>query len=44
MPKSVGVDEGNLWGDYYYLEALTRRLVPGWESPWWVAPAPGAVR
>ncbi|WP_263119460.1 glycoside hydrolase family 88 protein [Cellulomonas sp. RIT-PI-Y] len=36
MPKGVGVDEGNLWGDYYYLEALTRRLVPGWESPWWV--------
>jgi unsaturated chondroitin disaccharide hydrolase len=44
MPKSVGVDEGNLWGDYYYLEALTRRLVAGWASPWWVAPAPGAVR
>ncbi len=39
MPKSVGVDEGNLWGDYYYLEALTRRLLPGWESVWWVAPA-----
>lgn len=37
QPKSVGVDEGNLWGDYYYLEALTRRLVPEWESPWWVA-------
>ncbi|WP_448062336.1 glycoside hydrolase family 88 protein [Cellulomonas hominis] len=36
MPKSVGVDEGNLWGDYYYLEALTRRLLPEWEPSWWV--------
>jgi unsaturated chondroitin disaccharide hydrolase len=34
MPKRIGVDEGTLWGDYYYLEALTRRLVPGWRSPW----------
>ena len=29
-PKSVGVDEGNLWGDYFYLEALTRAIRPGW--------------
>ena len=34
MPKDVGVDEGSLWGDYFYLEALTRRAVPGWVSPW----------
>ncbi len=27
-----GVDEGNLWGDYYYLEALVRRARPGWVS------------
>jgi unsaturated chondroitin disaccharide hydrolase len=33
-PKSVGVDEGTLWGDYFYLEALTRAAVPGWTSPW----------
>ncbi|MFY1635006.1 glycoside hydrolase family 88 protein [Solwaraspora sp. WMMB335] len=33
-PKGVGVDEGNLWGDYFYLEALTRASVPGWNSPW----------
>jgi unsaturated chondroitin disaccharide hydrolase len=33
-PKRVGVDEGNLWGDYFYLEALTRATVPGWTSPW----------
>ena len=23
-PKDIGVDEGTLWGDYFYLEALTR--------------------
>jgi len=33
-PKNVGVDEGNLWGDYFYLEALTRATRPGWISPW----------
>ena len=35
-PKGIGVDEANLWGDYYYLEALTRRTVPDWVSYWWV--------
>ncbi|WP_454296484.1 glycoside hydrolase family 88 protein [Salana multivorans] len=29
-----GVDEGNLWGDYFYLEALTRLLRPDW-TPYW---------
>jgi unsaturated chondroitin disaccharide hydrolase len=33
-PKSVGVDEGNLWGDYFFLEALTRMTRPGWVVPW----------
>ncbi|MEU4623957.1 glycoside hydrolase family 88 protein [Actinoplanes sp. NPDC023801] len=33
-PKAVGVDEGNLWGDYFYLEALTRTARPGWSHPW----------
>ncbi|WP_328348197.1 glycoside hydrolase family 88 protein [Micromonospora sp. NBC_00421] len=33
-PKAVGVDEGTLWGDYFYLEALTRATIPGWTSPW----------
>ncbi|MFE9746816.1 glycoside hydrolase family 88 protein [Saccharothrix saharensis] len=33
-PKNVGVDEGNLWGDYFYLEALSRRLRPDWRSYW----------
>lgn len=29
-----GIDEGNLWGDYYYLEALLRRERPDW-LPYW---------
>jgi unsaturated chondroitin disaccharide hydrolase len=33
-PKDVGVDEGNLWGDYFYLEALTRATRAGWTVPW----------
>ena len=33
-PKNVGVDEGNLWGDYFYLEALTRVARPDWTNHW----------
>ncbi|MFT4090351.1 MAG: glycoside hydrolase family 88 protein [Asticcacaulis sp.] len=33
MPKRIGVDEYNLWGDYFYLEALTR-LTRVWEPYW----------
>jgi unsaturated chondroitin disaccharide hydrolase len=36
-PKGVGVDEGNLWGDYFYLEALTRFSLgasTAWRAPW----------
>ena len=33
-PKGKGVDEGTLWGDYFYLEALTRITRPQWTSPW----------
>lgn len=33
-PKGIGVDEGNLWGDYFYLEALVRAMRPEWNSPW----------
>lgn len=29
-----GVAEGNLWGDYFYLEALQRRREPSWVSYW----------
>jgi len=28
------VDEGNLWGDYFYLESLTRLSRPDW-TPYW---------
>lgn len=34
LPHGKGVDEGNLWGDYYYLEALTRLARPEW-VPFW---------
>lgn len=35
LPKNKGVDEGNLWGDYFYLEALARRAArPGWRPAW----------
>jgi unsaturated chondroitin disaccharide hydrolase len=34
-PKNVGVDEGNLWGDYFYLEALARVARPDWMNPWY---------
>jgi unsaturated chondroitin disaccharide hydrolase len=33
-PKGKGVNEGNLWGDYFYLEALTRATRPNWTNPW----------
>jgi len=33
-PKNVGVNEGNLWGDYFYLESLVRIACPAWASFW----------
>lgn len=33
-PRQHGVDEGNLWGDYFYLEALVRAARPGWRPSW----------
>lgn len=33
-PKGIGVDEGTLWGDYFYLEALTRISRPGRTNHW----------
>ncbi len=33
-PGKHGVDEGNLWGDYFYLEALTRLTLPRWQMYW----------
>jgi unsaturated chondroitin disaccharide hydrolase len=32
--SGAGVDEGNLFGDYFYLEALTRLRQPDW-IPYW---------
>jgi unsaturated chondroitin disaccharide hydrolase len=34
LPKENGVDEGTLWGDYFYLEALMRVARPGWRKYW----------
>lgn len=33
-PGGAGVDEANLWGDYYYLEALMRLSRPDWKMYW----------
>jgi unsaturated chondroitin disaccharide hydrolase len=33
-PQGNGVDEGSLWGDYFYLEGITRRLKPDWNVYW----------
>jgi len=34
LPKDNGVDEGTLWGDYFYLEALMRVARPDWKKYW----------
>ncbi|WOO87043.1 glycoside hydrolase family 88 protein [Mollicutes bacterium LVI A0039] len=34
FPQGIGVDEACLWGDYYYLEALTRLSNPEWKKYW----------
>lgn len=34
MPANLGVDECNIWGDYFYMEALMRIKNPGWKSCW----------
>jgi unsaturated chondroitin disaccharide hydrolase len=34
IPTGTGVDEANLWGDYFYLEALTRLTRPQWTPHW----------
>ncbi|MBN1431102.1 MAG: glycoside hydrolase family 88 protein [Anaerolineae bacterium] len=33
-PGGAGVDEGNLWGDYFYLEALARLAKTNWQPYW----------
>ncbi len=33
-PGNNGVDEMNIWGDYFYMEALHRMLDPDWKLYW----------
>lgn len=33
-PHKNGVDEMNIWGDYFYMEALHRLLDPDWKLYW----------
>ncbi len=33
-PQNNGVDEMNIWGDYFYMEALHRLLNPDWRLYW----------
>ena len=33
-PQGIGVDEHNIWGDYFYMEALHRMLDPEWKLYW----------
>ena len=33
-PHNSGVDEMNIWGDYFYMEALHRMLDPEWDLYW----------
>lgn len=33
-PIGRGVDEMNIWGDYFYVEAIHRMLNPDWELYW----------
>ena len=33
-PHKLGVDEMNIWGDYFYMEALHRMLDPDWALYW----------
>lgn len=34
LPQGEGVDEGNLWGDYFYMEALRRTVDSQWGLYW----------
>jgi unsaturated chondroitin disaccharide hydrolase len=33
-PANLGVDEMNIWGCYFYMEALHRMLDPEWKLYW----------
>ncbi|MDT2265690.1 hypothetical protein P7H20_21795 [Paenibacillus larvae] len=32
--EGKGMDEPNLWGDYFYMEALYRLYNPAWKTYW----------
>ncbi len=34
IPHKIGVSEHNIWGDYFYMEALHRMLDSDWELYW----------
>ncbi len=34
LPQGIGIDEHNIWGDYFYMEALHRMLDPDWKLYW----------
>ncbi|MBQ8689282.1 MAG: glycoside hydrolase family 88 protein [Clostridia bacterium] len=33
-PQGIGIDEMNIWGDYFYMEALHRLVDPDWKLYW----------
>ena len=34
LPQGIGIDEHNIWGDYFYFEALHRMMEPDWALYW----------
>ena len=34
LPQGIGIDEHNIWGDYFYIEALHRLVEPEWKLYW----------
>lgn len=34
LPQGIGIDELNIWGDYFYMEALHRLVEPEWKLFW----------
>ena len=34
LPQGIGIDEHNIWGDYFFIEALHRLVEPDWKLYW----------
>ena len=34
LPQGIGINEHNIWGDYFFMEALHRMLDPDWALYW----------